>query len=92
MDKVFFHRSKSLTCYRWIRQGLPVSAIIFLIYISGVFDKVAESNLAITSLSLMKNLGSITSRYSAKEIVKALEKVVKVVLVIREKVTRLHMI
>ena len=66
--------------------------MIFLIYISGVFNKVAESNLSITFLSLMKNLGLITSRYSAKEIVKALEKVVKVILVIREKVTQLYMI
>ena len=46
---------------------------------SGVFDKVAESN-SVTSLSFIDDLGFVASGSSITEVVKNLEKVAKVVL------------
>ena len=63
-----------------IPQGSPVSPILFLIYISGVFDQVTESHPGITSLSFVDDLGFITSGYSVKEPPKTLGQVAKVVL------------
>ena len=45
-----------------------MSPVFFLIYISGVFDVVAENNLAVTSLSFVDDLGFIVSGISIKEI------------------------
>ena len=63
-----------------IPQGSPVSPILFLIYISGVFYKVQEVIPAVTSLSFVDDLGSIGSGRSIKEIGKILERVAKAVI------------
>ena len=42
-----------------IPQGSPVSPILFLIYISGVFEEVEEKIPQITYLSFMDDLGFI---------------------------------
>ena len=56
-----------------ISQGSPV-LIFFLIYISGVFNKVSETSRLVTSPSFVDNLGIIASGSSVKE---TLEKVAK---------------
>ena len=63
-----------------IPQGSPVSPILFLIYISGVFDQVTETCPLVTSLSFIDDLGFIASGSSVKEVGKALEKVAKTVI------------
>ncbi len=40
-----------------IPESFPVSPILFLIYISGVFNKVLEISLLVTSLFLIDDLG-----------------------------------
>ena len=56
-----------------IPQGSPVSPILFLLYINGIFVKVTESNPAVISLSFMDNLGFIFASYSVKELAKTLK-------------------
>ena len=63
-----------------ISQGLPVSPVLFLIYISGVFDAVAENNPGVTSLSFVDDLGFIVSGTSVKEISQTLGTVASTVL------------
>ena len=63
-----------------IPQGSPVSPILFLIYISGVFDKISEISPRVTSLSFINDLRFIASSSLVKEVVKILEKVAEVVL------------
>lgn len=58
-----------------IPQGSPVSPILFLIYISGVFEQVEKELPEIVSLSFVDDLGFIASETSVKEIAKVLEKV-----------------
>ena len=58
-----------------IPQGSPVLPILFLIYISGVFNKILETNPRIISLSFVDELRFIASDNSVKEVVKTLEKV-----------------
>lgn len=63
-----------------IPQGSPVSPILFLIYISGVFESVKETVLGIISLSFMNDLGFLASRNSFQEVASCLEKTGKAVL------------
>ena len=61
-----------------IPQGSLVLPILFLIYISGVFDKIAESNPE--SLFFVDDLGFIAFGYLVKGLAKTLERVAKLVL------------
>lgn len=63
-----------------LSQGSPVSSILFFIYMSRVFDEVAEANLVITSLFFVNNLGFITACSSVKNFVKIFKRVVQVVI------------
>ena len=63
-----------------IPQGSPVSPILFLIYVSGVFDAVTEDNPMVTSLSFVDDLGFIASGTPVKEIARTLETVARTVL------------
>ena len=63
-----------------IFQGSPVSPILFLIYISGVFYKVQDITLSVTSLLFVDDLGFIALGSSVKEIGKVFEEVAKTVL------------
>ena len=74
------HENKEREIETGIPQGSPVSPILFLIYISGVFNKVSEINPWVTSLSFIDDLGFIASGNSVKEVVKTLENVAKAVL------------
>lgn len=55
-----------------IPKRSPVSLIFFLIYISEVFDKVAESNQVIIFLSFIDDLVFIAFGYLNKELAKIL--------------------
>ena len=55
-------------------------SILFLIYISGVFNKVLDTSPLVTSLFFVEDMGFIASSSSVKEIVKAFEKVAKEVI------------
>ena len=74
------HNNKEREIETGIPQGFPVSPILFLIYISGVFNKVSETSPLVTSLSFINDLGFIASGSSVKEMIKALEKVAKEVI------------
>ena len=74
------HDNKEREIETGILQRSPVSSILFLIYISGVFDIVIENNPAVISLSFVNNLGFIASSSSVKEISQTLEKIVFTVL------------
>ncbi len=50
--------------------------ILFLIYISGVFEAVTENNPTVTSLSFVDDLGFIASGTSVQEVCKTLEIIV----------------
>ena len=74
------HDNKERDIETGIPQGSPVSPILFLIYISGVFNKVSETSPLVTSLSFVDDLGFIASGSSVKEVVESLEKVAHTVL------------
>ena len=74
------HNNQERSIETGIPQGSPVSPILFLIYISRVFDKVTEVNPHLMSLSFVDDLGFIASGHLIKEIVKALEKVAQTVM------------
>ena len=74
------HDNKEKEIKTGIQQGSPVSPILFLIYISGVFNKVSETNPLVISLSFVDDLGFVASGSFVKELVKTLEKVAQAVL------------
>ncbi len=71
------HDNKERDIETGIPQGSPVSPILFLICISGVFNKVSEKSPLVISLSFVDDLGFIASGSSVKELVKTLENVAK---------------
>lgn len=71
------HDNKEREIETRIPQGSPVSPILFLIYISRVFNRVSETSLLVTSFSFVDDLSFIVSGSSVKEMIKALEKVAK---------------
>lgn len=67
------HDNKEKKIEIGIPQELLVSLILFLIYISRVFNAVRENNLAVTSLSFMDHLRFIAFCTSIKEIFQTLD-------------------
>ncbi len=63
-----------------IPQGLPVSPILFLIYISRVFDAVKEKSLETIFLSFMDDLEFLANGNSLQEVAVSLEKMRETVL------------
>ena len=74
------HDNKERDIKTKITQGFLVFPILFLIYISEVFNKVSETSPLVTSLSFVDDLGFIVSSSSIKEVVESLEKVAHTVL------------
>ena len=74
------HDNKEREIETGIPPGSPVSPILFLVYISGVFDEVAKASPSVTSLSFIDDLGFIASGSSVKKVAKAFEKNAKIVL------------
>lgn len=74
------HDNKKREIEIGIPQRFPVLSIFFLIYISGIFDKVAKTSLLITSLFFINNLGFIAFASLIKNVVKAFEKIAKIIL------------
>lgn len=81
------HNNEEKEVETGIPQGSPISPILFLIYISGVFEKVELQRPGIVLLSFVDDLGFIASGASVKEIVKIFEKMGKIVLEWGEKNT-----
>ena len=69
------HNNQEKEVETGIPQGSPVSPILFLIYISGVFEQVEKEPPGIVLLSFVDDLGFIASGLSVKEIANTLEKV-----------------
>lgn len=59
-------------------QGLPVSPILFTIYLSGVFDMIERSVTGVQSLSFADDVGLPASGHSVKEVCDKLQKAGKV--------------
>ena len=74
------HNNQEKEVETGIPQGSPVSPILFLIYISGVFEQVEKELPGIVSLSFVDDLGFIASGVSVKEMTKTLEKVRRIIL------------
>ena len=74
------HNNKEREIETGIPQGSSVSRILFLIYISGVFDTVTDNTPIVISLSFFDDLGFIASGNSVQEIAKTLETVATSVL------------
>ncbi|ODM14511.1 hypothetical protein SI65_10133 [Aspergillus cristatus] len=60
-----------------VPQGSPVSPILFIIYLSGVFD-VVEGMAGVQSLSFADDIGLLASGHSVKEVCDKLQKAAKV--------------
>lgn len=56
-----------------ILQGFLVLPILYLIYISGIFDKMLDTNHLVTFLSIVDNLGFIAVANLLKEVAKTFE-------------------
>ena len=74
------HDNKRREIETGIPQGLPLLPDFFLIYISGVFDAVAENNPAVTSLSFVDDFKFIVSGTSVKKISQTLDIIASIVL------------
>jgi retron-type reverse transcriptase len=58
-----------------VPQGSPVSPILFIIYLSGIFNKIEEQNLEIIALSFIDDIAFLASRKIVKNIQDALTNV-----------------
>ena len=67
------HDNKERDIESGMPQGLSILLILFLIYISRVFEAVIENNPTVTSLSFVNDLGFIASGTSVQKISKTLE-------------------
>lgn len=74
------HTNRKQDIKTGISQESPVLFILFLVYISGVFEKESISYPGISALFFIDNLGFIASGYSVKEFAKTLGQVATVVL------------
>lgn len=74
------HNNKEREIEAEIPQSSSVSPILFLIYISRVFNDVLETSLLITSIFFIDDLGFIVSGSLVKKVVKDLEKVAQEVI------------
>ena len=63
-----------------IPQGSPVSPILFLIYISGMFSTIEEKLPDVMCVSFVDDLGFLTSSHSISKVGKLLEKAGKIAL------------
>ena len=63
-----------------ILQGLQVSLILFLIYVSGMFFELEKKLPGITCVLFVDDLGFLTSSYSISIVEKLLEKAGKITL------------
>jgi Reverse transcriptase (RNA-dependent DNA polymerase) len=55
-----------------VPQGSPVSPILFIIYLCGIFDKIEEQNPEITALSFIDDIAFLAPRKTVKDIQDAL--------------------
>jgi retron-type reverse transcriptase len=55
-----------------VPQGSPISLILFIIYLSRIFDKIEEQNPDITALSFTDNITFLAPRKTVKDIQEAL--------------------
>lgn len=74
------HDNKKKEIEIGIPQRFPVLYIFFLIYISGIFDKVAKTSLLIISLFFINNLRFIAFGSLIKKVAKAFKKIAKIIL------------
>lgn len=58
-----------------ISQKLPISSILFLIYVNKIFEQVEKELSEIVFLSFVDDLGFVASKMLIKEIARALRKV-----------------
>ena len=61
-----------------VPQGSPVSPILFIIYLSGVFEVIERSVTGIQSLSFADDIGLLASGHSVKEVCDKLQKAARV--------------
>lgn len=74
------HNNKNKELETGICSRSPISLNLFLIYISGILNKIFKTSLLITSLLFIDNLGFITSGNLVKKFVKIFENIAKVIL------------
>lgn len=74
------HNNKKQNIETRILQRSPVSSILFLIYISRVFEQIIESYLGISYLLFIDDVGFIAFRCLVKELTNILGQLAKVIL------------
>ena len=62
----------------WLPRGSPVSPILFIIYLSDVFDAIERRANGIQCLSFADDIGLLAPRYSVREVCDKLQEAAKV--------------